>query len=98
MVRARYPRCPLARREEEARRQPKPLTPHFQFDSGTPTFRADAAFAKPEIYDALEQCGVDYVIRIPANRNSCFVRRAGRAQSPWCAWRGSERGTGRSSA
>jgi hypothetical protein len=33
------------------------------------TFRADAAFAKPEIYDALEERGVDYVIRIPANRS-----------------------------
>ena len=33
------------------------------------TFRADAAFAKPEIYEALEQRDVDYVIRIPANKN-----------------------------
>jgi hypothetical protein len=32
-------------------------------------FRADAAFARPEIYDALEARGVDYAIRIPANRN-----------------------------
>ncbi|HUE87723.1 MAG TPA: IS1380 family transposase [Vicinamibacterales bacterium] len=32
-------------------------------------FRADAAFAKPEIYDALEQRDVDYAIRIPANKN-----------------------------
>ena len=31
-------------------------------------FRADAAFAKPEIYDALEQRDVDYAIRMPANR------------------------------
>src|SRR6202795_676322 len=30
-------------------------------------FRADAAFAKPEIYEALEQRGVMYAIRIPAN-------------------------------
>jgi hypothetical protein len=29
-------------------------------------FRADAAFAKPEIYDALEEHGVAYAIRIPA--------------------------------
>ena len=27
-----------------------------------------AAFAKPEIYEALEDRGVDYVIRIPANK------------------------------
>ena len=30
-------------------------------------FRADAAFAKPEIYEALEQRDVDYAIRMPAN-------------------------------
>ena len=33
------------------------------------TFRADAAFAKPEIYEAMEERGVDYVIRIPANKS-----------------------------
>ena len=32
-------------------------------------FRADAAFAKPEIYAALEGRGVKYAIRIPANEN-----------------------------
>jgi hypothetical protein len=32
-------------------------------------FRADAAFAKPEIYEALEARGVKYAIRIPANEN-----------------------------
>ncbi|MGO8732679.1 MAG: transposase [Terriglobia bacterium] len=32
-------------------------------------FRADAAFAKPEIYEALEERGVKYTIRIPANDN-----------------------------
>ncbi|HEY6251466.1 MAG TPA: IS1380 family transposase [Candidatus Angelobacter sp.] len=30
-------------------------------------FRADAAFAKPDIYEALEKRGVKYAIRIPAN-------------------------------
>jgi hypothetical protein len=30
------------------------------------TSLADAAFAKPEIYEALEKCGVMYAIRIPA--------------------------------
>jgi hypothetical protein len=29
-------------------------------------FRADAAFAKPEIYQALEERGVKYAIRLPA--------------------------------
>jgi hypothetical protein len=32
-------------------------------------FRADAAFARPEIYEALEAHNVEYAIRIPANRN-----------------------------
>jgi len=32
-------------------------------------FRADAAFAKPDIYDALEKRGVEYAIRMPANEN-----------------------------
>src|SRR5450756_1692156 len=32
-------------------------------------FRADAAFAKPEIYEALEERGVKYAIRIPANNS-----------------------------
>jgi hypothetical protein len=32
-------------------------------------FRADDAFAKPEIYEALEERGVKYVIRLPANDN-----------------------------
>jgi Transposase DDE domain group 1 len=32
-------------------------------------FRADAAFAKPEIYEALEERGVMYAIRLPANAN-----------------------------
>ena len=32
-------------------------------------FRADAAFAKPEIYDTLEQRDVDYAIRMPANKS-----------------------------
>ncbi len=58
------------------------------------TFRADAAFAKPEIYEAMEQRGVSYVIRIPANkswrsRTSCFGLRADRARNRWCATRAS---------
>ena len=30
-------------------------------------FRADASFAKPEIYEDSEERGVKYAIRIPAN-------------------------------
>ena len=33
------------------------------------TFRSDAAYAKPEIYQALEERGVKYAIRLPANEN-----------------------------
>ena len=32
-------------------------------------FRADAAFAKPELYAALEERNVKYAIRLPANDN-----------------------------
>jgi hypothetical protein len=35
-------------------------------------FRADAAFAKPELYEALEERGVKYAIRLPAN--DCLER------------------------
>ena len=55
-------------------------------------FRADAAFAKPEIYDALEARGVDYVIRMPANESlegrccsgsgRCRCRRADARRAP----------------
>ena len=33
------------------------------------TFRGDAAFAKPEIYESSEERGVHYAIRIPANKS-----------------------------
>ena len=32
-------------------------------------FRADAAFAKPELYQALEEREVKYAIRLPSNDN-----------------------------
>ncbi len=32
-------------------------------------FRADAAFAKPEVYEILEKHGVQYAIRVPANQS-----------------------------
>ena len=57
-------------------------------------FRADAAFAKPEIYDALEKCDVEYVIRMPANKSleleieDILFRPPGRPScKPWCATR-----------
>src|SRR5271154_6004044 len=33
------------------------------------TFRGDAAFAKPELYEALEERDVKYALRLPANNN-----------------------------
>ena len=47
-------------------------------------FRADAAFAKPEIYEALQERGVKYAIRIPSNDSlerdisELLTRRVGR--------------------
>ena len=49
------------------------------------TFRADAAFTNPEIYEALETGGVRYAIRIPAHKTleleieALLFRTAGRA-------------------
>jgi hypothetical protein len=43
-------------------------------------FRADAAFAKPEIYELLEPEGVRYAIRLPANQ--VLQRRIGHLLSP----------------
>ena len=34
----------------------------------TPSFRADSAFAKPEIYTYMEEANSEYVIRLPKNR------------------------------
>jgi hypothetical protein len=42
----------------------------FQQEQGKEiTFRADAAFAKPEVYETLEERGVQYAIRVPANQS-----------------------------
>jgi hypothetical protein len=48
------------------------LIPNTLYETGsTPevAVRADAAFAKPELYEALEEREVKYVIRLPANDN-----------------------------
>jgi hypothetical protein len=55
-------------------------------------FRADAAFAKPEIYGALEQRGVKYAIRMPANDslerdiNELLTRPVGRPSHKPVVW------------
>ena len=58
------------------------------------SFRGDAAFAKPELYEALEQRNVRYAIRLPANDNlerkitRLLTRPVGRpATSRWSATR-----------
>jgi len=50
----------------------KVLLPEIERQQGLSkevVFRADAAFAKPEIYEAMEERGVKYAIRLPANDN-----------------------------
>jgi len=42
-------------------------TPRHQKAGTDVVFRPDAAFAKPEIYAALEERGVKYAVRVPAN-------------------------------
>jgi Transposase DDE domain group 1 len=55
-------------------------------------FRADAAFAKPEIYEALEERDVKYAIRLPANDNlqrnitELLTRPVGRPSSKPVVW------------
>ena len=53
-------------------------------------FRGDAAFAKPELYEALEERTVKYAIRLPANDNlqrtitELLTRPVGRpSHKPW---------------
>ena len=46
-----------------------PEIAHQQQQGKAVVFRADAAFAKPEIYEALEERDVMYAIRLPANDN-----------------------------
>jgi len=58
-------------------------------------FRGDASFARPEVYEALEERGVKYAIRIPptiawsgTSPNCCCARWAGRAGSHRSSARG----------
>ncbi len=44
-----------------------PLIDRYRRRRQTVVVRADAAFARPEIYEALERRGVRYAIRLPAN-------------------------------
>jgi hypothetical protein len=44
-----------------------PVSDRAQARGQTVVVRADAAFAIPAVYEALEQRGVAYAIRLPAN-------------------------------
>lgn len=45
-----------------------PVVARYRHKSIRCTFRADAAFANPEVYDYLEDEGFQYAIRLPANQ------------------------------
>ena len=45
----------------------EPIAARYEQASVRRYFRADAAFANPEVYEYLEECGFLYAIRLPAN-------------------------------
>jgi hypothetical protein len=45
----------------------EPIVERYEKEKGRKYFRGDAAFAKPEIYEYLEERGYLYAIRLPAN-------------------------------
>jgi len=46
----------------------EPVIARYRFTVKRLYFRADAAFANPEVYAFLEAAGIAYAIRLPANR------------------------------
>jgi hypothetical protein len=46
----------------------KPVIERYQSKGTRISFRGDAAFATPSVYDYLESQGIDYAIRLPANQ------------------------------
>jgi hypothetical protein len=46
----------------------KPVVARYRSQGACMSFRGDAAFAMPGIYDYLESQGIDYAIRLPANQ------------------------------
>ena len=56
------------RSAEEWRRVLEPVLARYRERGLDLYFRADPAFAKPEIYEQLEQEGICYAIRLPANQ------------------------------
>ena len=49
------------------REVPAPVVSRYQSRNLRCYFRADAAFAQPELYEFLEAEGFEYAIRLPAN-------------------------------
>src|SRR5262252_1279817 len=52
----------------------KPVVARYQGKVSRIYFRADAAFAMPEVYEFLEAEWIKYAIRLPANHHSCAER------------------------
>jgi hypothetical protein len=48
----------------------KPVVARYQGKASRIYFRADAAFANPDVYEYLEAERIKYAIRIPTNRSS----------------------------
>ena len=46
----------------------EPIVARYERKTVPQYFRGDAAFAKPEIYEYLEEKGFLYAIRLPANQ------------------------------
>jgi hypothetical protein len=46
----------------------KPVVERYRSKGARISFRGDAAFATPSVYDYLESHGIDYAIRLPANQ------------------------------
>ena len=53
---------------DEWERTLRPVIARYQGKIARLYFRADAAFAVPEVYEFLETEGMGYAIRLPANR------------------------------
>ena len=46
----------------------KPVVARYRSKGARISFRGDAAFATPSVYDYLEAQGIDYAIQLPANQ------------------------------
>ena len=63
----------------------KPVVTRYQGKVSRIYFRADAAFAMPEVYEFLEAERIKYAIRLPANRVTCSSVRSGDLRTRYVA-------------